>query len=72
LHTYSPRVNGKVVLITGAAGGIGRETAILFAKHRAKVVIGDLNTTGGQEVVEVIKKAGGSAVFQKNRRAQLG
>jgi len=65
VQQYSDRVKGKVVLITGAAGGIGRETALLFAKHGAKIVIEDLNTTGGQNVVDEITNAGGAAVFQK-------
>lgn len=63
LHNFSDRVNGKVVLITGGAAGIGRETALQFAKHGAKVVIGDLNVSGAVEVVDLIKRDGGNAAF---------
>jgi len=50
------RVKDKVVIITGAGGGIGRETAILFAKHGARVVVTDIDEKAGQDTVnEVIK-----------------
>lgn len=53
----------KVVLITGAASGIGRATALGFARESAKVVVSDINRSGGEETVAEIKDAGGEAHF---------
>ena len=57
------QLDGKIALITGGGSGIGRETAVLFAKHGAKVAIADINPVGGQETVEMIAKQGGEAFF---------
>lgn len=57
------RLTNKVALITGAGGGIGGETALLFASEGAKVVLTDVNDAAGNEVVARIKKAGGDAVY---------
>jgi NAD(P)-dependent dehydrogenase (short-subunit alcohol dehydrogenase family) len=59
------KLNGKVAVITGAASGIGRATAALFAGEGAAVVVGDLNTDGGEAAVRDCKENGGRAVFQK-------
>ena len=65
-------LEGKVVLVTGAAGGIGRECAMIAAKQGAKVVVNDLggsvkggdegNASAAQKTVDEIKAAGGEAV----------
>jgi NAD(P)-dependent dehydrogenase (short-subunit alcohol dehydrogenase family) len=57
------KLDGKVALITGAGSGIGRATAVLFAKEGAKVAVVDYVPRGGRETVRMIKKAGGEAVF---------
>lgn len=56
---------GKVVLVTGASSGIGRATALAFAREGAKVVVSDVTIDDGNETVQFIKKAGGEAVFVK-------
>jgi len=52
------RLENKVVIITGAGSGIGKETALLFAKEGAKVVVADVNEKAGEETVVDIKKNG--------------
>lgn len=54
---------GEVAIVTGAASGIGRATAKLFAENGAKVVVSDVSDEGGHETVELIRDAGGEAVF---------
>ncbi|GGE51457.1 short chain dehydrogenase [Agaricicola taiwanensis] len=53
----------KTIIITGGGSGIGRATAVIFAREGAKVVIGDINEAGGKEVVEAVKKEGSDAIF---------
>jgi 3-oxoacyl-[acyl-carrier protein] reductase len=57
------RLRDKVAIITGAASGIGRATAILFAQEGAKVVVADVNDEGGKETVSIIREQGGEAIF---------
>ena len=63
---------GKVVLITGAGSGIGRDTAIAFARKGAALVLGNRNEKAGQETVQAIQSAGGKAHFQKTDVAKPG
>jgi NAD(P)-dependent dehydrogenase (short-subunit alcohol dehydrogenase family) len=64
-------VDGKVIIVTGAGGGIGRAHASLFAREGAKVVVNDVggardgsgtDATAAEKVVEEIRKAGGTAI----------
>src|SRR5215510_2249463 len=58
------RLEGKVAVITGAASGIGRGSALRLANEGAAVVAVDLNSQGGEAVIGEIASAGGRAVFQ--------
>ncbi len=58
-------VEGKAGLVTGAAGGIGRATALLFAKEGAKVMVSDWNEEEGKKTVDLIRAKGGVAEFFK-------
>ena len=58
------QLQDKVALITGAASGIGRATAQLFAHEGAAVVIADVNATGGRAVIKEISQSGGRAIFE--------
>src|SRR5438445_3814590 len=54
---------GKVVLVTGATSGIGRATALAYAKAGAKVVATGRRVEEGEETARLIKAAGGDAIF---------
>ena len=56
-------LDGKVALVTGGASGIGRATALTFAREGAKLIIADVDVDGGQQTVHMITENGGDATF---------
>jgi NAD(P)-dependent dehydrogenase (short-subunit alcohol dehydrogenase family) len=60
----SGRLNGKVTIITGGASGIGRASALLFAREGAPVVIADRNEVAGREIEKEISSSGAHAIFE--------
>ncbi|MED4906716.1 SDR family oxidoreductase [Brevibacillus centrosporus] len=56
------RLEGKVAIITGGGTGIGKHTALRFAREGAKVVVTDINLDSANQTVDEIKNAGGSAL----------
>lgn len=58
-------LHGKVALVTGASGGIGRAAALVFARSGASVLVSDVNEEGGAQTVAMIEAAGGKAAFQR-------
>ena len=57
-------MRGKVALVTGAGGGIGRAAALAFVRSGAAVLVSDVNDAAGAETVSLIEAEGGRAVFQ--------
>lgn len=59
------RLKDKVALITGGGSGIGRQTALLFAKEGAAILVADVTEQAGRETVDLVKKDGGRAAFAR-------
>ena len=77
----SNMMEGKVVIVTGAGGGIGRDIALLMASYGARVVVNDIgaslegtghDTSPGERVVAEIRTAGGEAVANTDSVAESG
>ena len=60
------RFAGKVALVTGAARGLGRVTALAFAREGASVVMSDIDAAGGAETLRLLEAAGGTGVFSRS------
>jgi NAD(P)-dependent dehydrogenase (short-subunit alcohol dehydrogenase family) len=56
-------LENRVSLITGGASGIGRAAALVFAREGARLVIADVDLSGGEETVALVKQRGGEALF---------
>lgn len=59
------RLEGKVAIITGAASGIGRATAVLFAREGARVVVADVEEEGLAETLSLVKAEGGEGIMRR-------
>ena len=57
------RLQDKVAVVTGAASGIGQATAVRFAEEGASIVVADINEAAGEETLQKIERAGGTAAF---------
>ena len=58
-------LHGKITLVTGAGGGIGRATCLVLAREGAKVLVSDISSRRGQDTVTLVHEAGGEAEFLK-------
>ncbi len=59
----SKQFDGKVALVTGGSSGIGRASALAFAREGARLVVADVDVEGGQHTCRLIEQVGGEAVF---------
>lgn len=56
-------LQNKISLVTGASSGIGRATALVFAREGAKVVVSDVQAEKGEETAALVRAQGGDAIF---------
>jgi NAD(P)-dependent dehydrogenase (short-subunit alcohol dehydrogenase family) len=63
---------GKATLVTGGGSGIGKASALAFAREGARVVVADVNAAGGEETVRLIQDTGGEAAFVRADVSQAG
>jgi NAD(P)-dependent dehydrogenase (short-subunit alcohol dehydrogenase family) len=59
------RLQDKVIIITGASSGFGRAASLRFAKEGARIIAADINVSGGEELVALVKAQGGELIFVK-------
>lgn len=59
------QLSGKIAVVTGGGSGIGRSTAIRFAREGAKVTVADVDSIGGEGTVNLIRESGADAIFVK-------
>jgi NAD(P)-dependent dehydrogenase (short-subunit alcohol dehydrogenase family) len=64
-HVTLSRLKNKIAIITGGGSGMGRATALLFAREGASVVVGDTDLSAGESAVAEITRKGGKAVFRE-------
>lgn len=69
---FEGQLHDKVALVTGGTSGIGRDTAVLFAKEGAKVVVAGRREAEGRETIRLIRSAGGQGLFVKTDVAKTG
>lgn len=56
-------LDGKVALVTGAGSGVGRASAVLFAREGATLILSDVDVSGGEETLETLRKASAEGIF---------
>lgn len=66
------KLDGKITLVTGGSSGIGRATALAFAREGCNLVIADILVESGEETVQMIRKAGGEAIFVETDISKAG
>jgi NAD(P)-dependent dehydrogenase (short-subunit alcohol dehydrogenase family) len=64
-------LGGKIALITGAGSGIGRATALIFAREGATIALSDIAAEGGEETLRLVKQEGAEAIFVRTDVSKL-